>query len=331
MRVRLAGGAVPETCRGKRTILPPVRLRDSPPQPEKKRRPPQPQQEQPRQQKAAPAAGKRSRVAPEEEEGNERADEKNEVVMRKLKRQLKVQQEEMVKLQAALLENQKMMMHMAGCHATTAVPKLPAKAKASTKAAAAPVPPEARGAMSLEVLAALSTRMSTLSEGEMLRALQVVGMPPDATEMDLEALDAVQQWKLHDFEEALHRPVASPRKPVGRPRKPRKQRAGPEHASKLEAATAANARQLEQVRAMRTALAQEAETSEVASSVDGGEDRWQTGGTWDEEPTAAGGGGEEEAGDEDDGAEALLEQLEGAEGCWPDEDGWAELEPTAGS
>lgn len=320
MHILLAGTTPPahiaqEQRRSGRTRIAPIRHRESPDLHADDEKPKQPRKrpsnqtkQQQMQMHAPPPATKRPQST---YDGSDAA-------MRKMKRQLRQQQEEIVKLQAALLDNQRIMMGLVP-HGATASTAPAASAPFTTivpapRAVVAPVAPEARGDMSRETLLALGNRIEALGYSDLLRALKAVGLPSDATELDLDALDTVQQWRLYDFEAAC-RPSVLPRK--SHKRTTSRSRRPSNFSDTLETARQATERKLEEVRALRTALAHEAETSEGADEHDD-ESQAEDPSVHDDVP---------DEGDGDDGADELLCQLGWADGLEDGlVDGWEELD-----
>jgi len=240
---------------------------------------------------------------------------------RQLKRQMREQAKEIQKLQALILENQRLMMGAPTMPTTDAwlTPATPPMISSTTIApppasapppVATPPPPVARGVMPEATRRALCMKLQTLCAADLKRALVLAG-DANAEELDLGALADDVLWSMHDFCDAA-RAAAAAAKP---PRKRRNQRAVG-WAARLEEASAATERRLEEVRAARAAIGAgrtlaaaplaDAHGADVTSAV---------------ESSAAG-----SEGDACSDAEALLSQLEWdgeGEGEGEGEDEWS--------
>lgn len=219
---------------------------------------------------------KRSPTAETEEDGD---------ALRKLKRQMREQSKEMCRLQAMILHNQSLLLAQGGAGAAPPLALLA---------------PAARGDMPFADRLALQAAIQKLHSNDLVllqRSCLSDGTSIDG--LDLLSADAALLWKLHDFCIAAASKRASKRQPARR-------RPAARRTERLEAASAATARELAEVRAARAVLATSTEWSEAASTYDAADSEREA--ALEDETTLdewdLGGCGEE-------AAEAFLQQLDG--------------------
>lgn len=240
--------------------------------------------------------------APAQPSKRGRDDAGGDQAMRALKRQFREQQQAIAALQQQLLTNAQVLMGM-GPAAAAAASGAGALAL-PPPAAAPPLPPALRGEMPAATKHALVGRIQRLSPDDLVRALEIAGVPEGCGELDLGALDPERLWRLDDFCEAAKR-AKKPR------RRPAAAKAAKASRKMLETASAATEQRLAAVRAARNAVAGASSDAEASSTAWDDDEEAASISAWDEWGTGAS--------DTNEDGDALLADLGGEE-----EDFWTQ-------